>query len=94
MEMLYNGYKECMGCDHPTGSKAVKVEMKSSASQNNRHQDRKYIIVAADDLGRSSSVNAAIAKAHDEGIVTSASLMAGEEGFEEAVEIAQHRPRC
>ena len=41
-------------------AKAVKVEMKSFASQNNRHQDRKYIIVAADDLGRSSSVNAAI----------------------------------
>jgi hopanoid biosynthesis associated protein HpnK len=63
--------------------------MKSSASQNNRHQDRKCIIVAADDLGRSSSVNAAIAQAHDEGIVTSASLMAGEEAFEEAVEIAR-----
>jgi hopanoid biosynthesis associated protein HpnK len=62
--------------------------MKSSGSRDNR-QNKKYIIVAADDLGRSSSVNTAIAKAHDEGIVTSASLMAGEEAFEEAVEIVQ-----
>jgi hopanoid biosynthesis associated protein HpnK len=63
--------------------------MNSSASQNKKHQDRKYIIVTADDLGRSSSVNVAIAKAYDKGIVTSASLMAGEEAFEEAVEIVR-----
>jgi hopanoid biosynthesis associated protein HpnK len=67
--------------------------MKLFASESNRHQDRKCIVVSADDLGRSSSVNEAIAKAHDEGIVTSASLMAGEEAFEEAVEIARKRCR-
>jgi hopanoid biosynthesis associated protein HpnK len=49
---------------------------------------RKYIIIAADDMGRSSSVNVAVAEAHDKGIVTSASLMAGGEAFEEAVKIA------
>ena len=93
MEMLYNGYEECRNVIIRQEAKAVKVEMKSSAPQNNRHQDRKYIIVTADDLGRSSSVNAAIAKAYDKGIVTSASLMAGEEAFEEAVEMVRKSSR-
>jgi hopanoid biosynthesis associated protein HpnK len=51
----------------------------------------RYLVIVADDLGRSSSVNLAIAKAHDRGIVTAASLMAGGEAFQEAVEIALKR---
>lgn len=46
----------------------------------------------ADDLGRSRAVNHAVARAHDEGILTAASIMAGGEAFEEAVEIALARP--
>lgn len=52
---------------------------------------RRYLVTVADDLGKSSSVNHAITEAHDKGIVTAASLMAGGEAFEEAVEIALKR---
>jgi predicted glycoside hydrolase/deacetylase ChbG (UPF0249 family) len=48
--------------------------------QSNKNQDRQYLIVAADDFGRSSSVNMAVAVAHDRGIVTASSTMAGGEG--------------
>jgi hopanoid biosynthesis associated protein HpnK len=51
----------------------------------------KYVVIVADDLGRTSSVNCAIAEAHDKGIVTAASLMAGGEAFQEAVQIAVMR---
>jgi hopanoid biosynthesis associated protein HpnK len=51
----------------------------------------KYAIIVADDFGSSSSVNLAVAEAHDEGILTAASLMAGGTAFEEAVEIARRR---
>jgi hopanoid biosynthesis associated protein HpnK len=56
-----------------------------------KNLNRRYLVIVADDLGRSSSVNLAIAEAHDRGIVTAASLMAGGEAFEEAVEIAIKR---
>ncbi len=50
-------------------------------------------MIVADDFGRSSSVNSAIAQAHERGIVTSASIMAGGDAFEEAVQIAKNHPR-
>lgn len=51
------------------------------------------LVVNADDFGRSASVNAAVARAHREGILTSASLMVNEAGFEEALEIARANER-
>jgi hopanoid biosynthesis associated protein HpnK len=51
------------------------------------------LIVNADDFGRSHSINLAVARAHDDGILTSASLMVNETGFEEAVDLARQRPR-
>jgi hopanoid biosynthesis associated protein HpnK len=50
-------------------------------------------VIVADDFGRSSSVNLAIAEAHDRGILSSASIMAGEKAFDEAVRIARCRSR-
>jgi hopanoid biosynthesis associated protein HpnK len=50
------------------------------------------LIVNADDFGLSSSVNAAVIRAHREGILTSASLMVNEPGFEEAVTLARENP--
>lgn len=61
--------------------------------QSNKNRDRRYLIIAADDFGRSSSVNMAVAEAHDRGIVTASSIMAGGEVFEEAVQIALRRNR-
>jgi hopanoid biosynthesis associated protein HpnK len=48
--------------------------------------------VTGDDFGLSSDVNAAILRAHREGILTSASLMVNEPGFEEAVALARGAP--
>jgi hopanoid biosynthesis associated protein HpnK len=50
------------------------------------------LIVNADDFGRSTSINQAIIRAHCEGILTTASLMANEPAFEEAVALAREHP--
>ncbi len=51
----------------------------------------KYLVTVADDFGASASVNAAIAEAFDNGIITAASLMAGGRAFDGAVRIARER---
>lgn len=53
---------------------------------------RGRVIVTADDLGASSSVNAAIARAHREGILTAASLMVTGDAAGEAVALARAHP--
>ncbi len=52
----------------------------------------KRLIVNADDFGLSHSVNEAVVRAHREGILTSASLMVNEAGFDEAVKLAKDNP--
>jgi hopanoid biosynthesis associated protein HpnK len=51
------------------------------------------LIVNADDFGLSRSVNEAVIRAHREGILTSASLMVNEAGFDEAVKLAKENPK-
>ncbi|MGD0207827.1 MAG: hopanoid biosynthesis-associated protein HpnK [Verrucomicrobiota bacterium] len=51
------------------------------------------LIVNADDFGRSHSINEAVIRAHGEGILTSASLMVNESGFDEAVKLAKENPK-
>jgi hopanoid biosynthesis associated protein HpnK len=51
------------------------------------------LIVNADDFGRSPSINQAVIRAHREGILTSASLMVNELGFDEAVALARQNPK-
>ena len=51
------------------------------------------LIVNADDFGRSASINAAVIRAHREGILTTASLMVNEPGCTEAVALAKENPR-
>jgi hopanoid biosynthesis associated protein HpnK len=51
------------------------------------------LIVNADDFGRSSSINAAVVRAHREGVLTSASLMVNEAACAEAVALARENPR-
>jgi hopanoid biosynthesis associated protein HpnK len=50
------------------------------------------LIINADDFGRSHSINQAVIRAHREGVLTSASLMVNEAGFDEAVELARANP--
>ena len=52
----------------------------------------KKIIINADDFGYSSGVNAGIIKAHQEGILTSTTLMGNMPGAEEAVKLAKENP--
>jgi len=51
------------------------------------------LIVNGDDFGLCSAVNEAIERAHQEGILTSCSLMVNEPGFDEAVRILRRNPR-
>jgi len=57
----------------------------------NRKSTRR-LIVNADDFGLSPSVNEAVYRAHHEGILTSASLMVNEPGFQQAVKLAKASP--
>lgn len=52
----------------------------------------RYVIVNADDFGYSQGVNRGILEAHDEGIVTSASLMVERPAASEAAALARERP--
>jgi hopanoid biosynthesis associated protein HpnK len=51
------------------------------------------LVVNADDFGRSTSINQAVIRAHQEGILTTASLMVNEPASAEAVELARQNPR-
>ena len=55
--------------------------------------DARRLIVNADDFGLSTSVNEAVIRAHRDGILTTASLMVNEPGFDEAVRLARENPR-
>ena len=50
------------------------------------------VIINADDFGLSSGVNRAVIKGWQEGILTSASLMAAGDAFDEAVALARQNP--
>jgi len=50
------------------------------------------LIINADDFGLTVGVNRAILEAHEHGVVTSATLMANGQAFEDAIALAQSRP--
>jgi hopanoid biosynthesis associated protein HpnK len=58
-----------------------------------RFDSVRRLIVNADDFGRSHSINEAVIRAHREGILTSASLMVDEVGFDEAIKLAKGNPK-
>ena len=53
----------------------------------------RVLVVCADDLGASAGTNSGIARAHDHGIVTSASLMVHRAAAIDAATLARERPR-
>ena len=53
----------------------------------------KYLIVNADDFGQSPGVNRGVIKAHEHGVVTSASLMTRWPATEEAARYAREHPK-
>ncbi|MDB5415507.1 MAG: ChbG/HpnK family deacetylase [Rubritepida sp.] len=52
----------------------------------------KRLIFNADDLGLATQTNEGIERAHRDGVLTSASLMVGEAGFEEGLRVARVNP--
>lgn len=54
--------------------------------------EQRWLVVNADDFGRSAGVNEGVLRAHDHGIVTSASLMVRWPAAADAVESARGRP--
>jgi hopanoid biosynthesis associated protein HpnK len=58
-----------------------------------RPEIQRRLIVNADDFGLSHSINEAVVRAHGEGILTTASLMVNEQGFDEAVKLAKVNPQ-
>src|SRR5271167_461114 len=58
-----------------------------------RPEIERRLIVNADDFGLSHSVNEAVIRARGEGILTTASLMVNERGFDEAVKLAKENPQ-
>src|SRR5271170_6700937 len=58
-----------------------------------RSDSVRRLIVNADDFGRSHSINEAVIRAHRAGILTSASLMVSENGFDEAAKLAKENPK-
>ncbi len=63
---------------------------KKPAGQTPGHR---RLVVNADDFGRSEEINAAVIRAHREGILTTASLMVNEPACEQAVALARENPR-
>ncbi|KAB8314850.1 ChbG/HpnK family deacetylase [Tolypothrix campylonemoides VB511288] len=55
-------------------------------------QAQRFAIINGDDFGFSSGVNQAIIKAHQEGVLTSTSLMVTGAAFDQAVELARLHP--
>lgn len=56
-------------------------------------ETRRRLIVNADDFGQSRAINAAVIRAHREGILTTASLMVNGDACDEAVTLARENPR-
>lgn len=62
------------------------------APETPNHAGVSALILNADDLGASDAVNAAVRRAHIEGILRSASLMVAERAASDAVELARELP--
>jgi chitin disaccharide deacetylase len=62
-------------------------------SEARNPKSRLRLIVNADDFGRSPSINEAVVRAHQEGILTSASLMVNEPACAGAVALAKENPK-
>ena len=70
---------------------ALQIRIGITRSRDSKGSVKK-IIITGDDFGLASPVNEAIIQAHQQGILTAASLMVGESHFEDAVEQAKQHP--
>jgi chitin disaccharide deacetylase len=65
----------------------------SSAARMSHSAPRRRLIVNADDFGRSKCINEAVIRAHQDGVLTTTSLMVNETAAEDAVQMARQNPR-
>jgi hopanoid biosynthesis associated protein HpnK len=64
----------------------------SFAARMSDSAPQRRLIVNADDFGCSESINEAVIRAHQNGILTTASLMVNETGADQAVQMARQHP--
>ncbi|HXR47432.1 MAG TPA: hopanoid biosynthesis-associated protein HpnK [Candidatus Limnocylindrales bacterium] len=74
-------------------TQAMSPVSSTSNSELRTPNSGRRLIVNADDFGRSHSINAAVIRAHREGILTTASLMVNEIACDEAVALARENPK-
>lgn len=65
---------------------------KGLVAMSHRIEAPQQLIFTADDFGLNQEINIAVIRAHREGILTSASLMAGSPAAEDAVKLARQTP--
>src|ERR1039457_3897085 len=82
-----------MASPEPTRSEFRLQAVPRPAEAGTPNPKPRRLIVNADDFGLAHSVNEAVIRAHREGILTSASLMVNEPGFDEAVKLAKENPK-
>jgi hopanoid biosynthesis associated protein HpnK len=73
--------------------KKLRSQLNSCTDGQEQTHEMRSLIVNADDLGWTRGVNRGIAEAFQNGIVTSASLLANGEAFDDGLEIARKLPR-
>lgn len=74
------------------GAERIGIARNWGRGMDNPITSERYLIVNADDFGRTAAINRGVVRGHAEGIVTSASLMVRREGAEDASAYAsRHR---
>src|SRR5579859_2761117 len=79
----------------PVGGTVGRLDSQCKETQGNHVKSsnrKKFLIVNADDFGRSPGINRGIIRAHEQGIVTSASLMVRWPAARQACEYARSHP--
>jgi hopanoid biosynthesis associated protein HpnK len=71
----------------------TETEPRTAPPNQGASNQSRFVVVSGDDFGFSSGVNQAIITAHQQGLLSSASLMVTGAAFDEAVELARQNPR-
>lgn len=71
----------------------AKISTLASKREANSDSRRRFVIINGDDFGFSSGVNQGIITAHQQGVLTSTSLMVTGQAFDEAVNLAHVHPK-
>jgi hopanoid biosynthesis associated protein HpnK len=70
----------------------AKISTQALKSEDKSSSRRRFVVINGDDFGFSSGVNQGIIAAHEQGVLTSTSLMVTGQAFDEAVKLAHAHP--